>query len=142
MRKSNKRCGGRLVQAGAGFEAAFARSCYASAVAEPRVPVAGAAGQQVEEVPDRTEIVARAEPGVGDAQDRAPLALEDRHARQAAAVLALVAHIGGEAGAGVAHHREAPAAPGSEALLPRGRVGARDREGGAVGEVVVDAVEP
>src|SRR5512144_1526382 len=77
-----------------------------SAVAEPRRPLAGALGEEVEEVPERAEIVAGAEAGVGDAQDAAVLPPEHEDARHPAAVLGAVAHVGREARPLVAHHGE------------------------------------
>src|SRR5215470_15537970 len=72
-------------------------------------PAGGALREQVEEVPDRAEIVARREPGVGDAEDLAAALLVHRYARHPA-IVAAIAHVGGEAGVPMRHHAESPAA--------------------------------
>jgi hypothetical protein len=53
-----------------------------SPVAELRAPARRAYGQQIEEMPDRAEIVARAEAGIGDAQHGIARALEHRDAER------------------------------------------------------------
>src|SRR5262249_49400147 len=74
-----------------------------------RLPVRGAFGQEIEEVPDRAEIITRSERRVGDPDDFFALFLEHRHARQPA-VVAPIAHVGGEGGLAMRYHGEAPAA--------------------------------
>src|SRR5215468_10221510 len=81
----------------------------ALAVAEPRRPLAGAFGEESEQMPERAEIVARMEARVRHAQDAAVLAPEHGDARHPSAVVRLIAHVGREARAPVTHHGEAPA---------------------------------
>src|SRR5262249_58380809 len=58
-----------------------------------RPPVRGAFGKQIEEVPDRAEIITRSERRVGDPDDFFALLLVHGHARQPA-VVAPIAHVG------------------------------------------------
>jgi len=78
---------------------------------------------------------------IGDAEYALAIAPEHGDARKPAALLGAIAHIGGEAGALVTHHWETPAPALREPLLGGGRIRRRDREGGAVGEVRIDAIE-
>src|SRR5580700_7034255 len=60
-----------------------------------RGPAAGALGDQIEEVPDGAEIVARREAGVGHPEHLAAAPAEHRHPGMVA-VLAAIAHVGRE----------------------------------------------
>src|ERR1700747_141266 len=60
-----------------------------------RGPAAGALGDQIEEVPDGAEIVARREAGVGHPEHPAAAPAEHRHPGMVA-VLAAIAHVGRE----------------------------------------------
>src|SRR5579883_424235 len=92
-------------------------------------------------MPERAEIVAWAQVRIGDTEKAPALLAEDGYARHPPAFLPAIAHIGGEARALVTHHRKAPAAAFGEVLLRLGRIRARDHEGGAVGQMIVDAVK-
>src|SRR5262249_51792509 len=70
----------------------------------------GALRQQIEQVPQRTEIVAHVAGAVGHPQDTSAFLPEHRNTRQPAAALRAVTQVGGKGRAGVAHHRKAPAA--------------------------------
>src|SRR2546430_403287 len=105
-----------------------------------RLPIRGAFGKEIEEVPDRAEIVTRSERCVHDPDDFFALFLEHGHARQPA-VVAPIAHVGGEGGIAMRHHAEAPAARCLEFLLRLRIVGRRDGEGGAILDVRQQAVE-
>src|SRR5262245_34167670 len=80
------------------------------------LPVRGAFRKKIEEVPDRAEIIARPERRVRDPDDFFALFLEHGHAWQPA-VVAPIAHVGGEGGIAMRHHVEAPAARCLEFLL-------------------------
>src|SRR5262249_957092 len=106
-----------------------------------RLPVRGAFGKEIEEVPDRAEIITRSERRVADpAAFFFPLPLVHGPARQPA-VVAPIAHGGGEGGIAMRHHAEAPAARCLEFLLRLRIVGRRDHEGGAILDVRQQAVE-
>src|SRR5262245_4597250 len=66
--------------------------CAASRVAELGCPMARAARQEIEDVPEGAEIIAGLEAGVGDAQDALAIAPEHGNARQPAAALGAIAH--------------------------------------------------
>src|SRR6516164_1891325 len=68
-----------------------------------RLPVRGAFRKEIEEVPDRAEIITRPERRVRDADDFSTLFLEHGHARQPA-VVAPIAHVAGEGGIAMRHH--------------------------------------
>src|ERR1700733_13342725 len=91
-------CGRRRCVSGPGHRAA-------SRVAEFRAPAVGTFRDHVEEVPDRTEIIAGAEPLVGNPHDPRAVLSEHRNAGQPA-LLAAIAHIGCEIGALMRHHAE------------------------------------
>src|SRR5262249_16458943 len=80
------------------------------------LPVRRAFRTNIEEVPDRAEIIARPERRVRDADDFSAPFLEHGDARHPA-VVAPVAHVGGEGGIAMRHHAEAPAARCLEFLL-------------------------
>src|SRR5437870_13592115 len=72
-------------------------------------PLADTARQQIEEVPQRAEVVAGTETGVRNPHDGMALAPEDGDARHPSSLRGYVAHIGREGRSRMTHHREFPA---------------------------------
>src|SRR5262249_46724212 len=89
------------------------------------LPVRGAFGKETEDVPYRAEIITRTERRAGAPDDFFALLLVHGLARQPA-VVAPIAHVGGEGGIAMRHHAEAPAARCLEFLLRLRIVGRRD----------------
>src|SRR5262249_1511123 len=100
----------------------------------------GALRQQIEQVPQRTEIVAHVAGAVGHPQDTSAFPPEYRTARQPAPAFGPKPQTGGKGGGGVGQDRKAPAAPLRKRALHIGRVGARDHEGGTLDQMTIDAV--
>src|SRR5262249_55858856 len=92
--------GSRMTQSGhrRGQNSAAQQPCRTLSVLVVRLPAGGAFGNEIEEVPDAAEIVARRERRVGHPHDSPFLAPEHGDARHPAAVLT-VAHVLGERGA-------------------------------------------
>src|SRR5207302_2979943 len=109
----------------------------ASRVVELGCPIARAARQKIEDVPERAEVIAGLEGRIGHAENPLAFALEHGDARQPATVLRAIAHVLGEGRALMAHHRELPAAACGEALLHFWWIGARNDHRRAVQQMVI-----
>src|SRR5215813_12088145 len=106
-----------------------------------RLPASGAFGNELQEVPDAAEIVARREWRVGHPHDSPVLAPEHGDARHPTAVLT-VTHVLGERGPLVRHHGKRPMPAFCELPLLLWCVRRGDDERGAVTQVRIGAVEP
>src|SRR5262249_34588364 len=113
-------------------------SCLSS-ILELRLPAGCTLGDQVEEVPDTAEVVARRERGVGDPNDARPDPFEYRDAWPWP--LLPIAHVLGKGAALARHHRIAPSARGSDPLLLLVRNRREEHECGTVAQMLEDAVE-
>src|ERR1700681_1936288 len=104
-----------------------------------RKPIAGAAGQEIEQVPDRAEIIAGAEARIRHPDDLLSLALKHGDPRLPA-LAGAKAHVCGKRAARVTDHGKFPAATRSEHALRVRRLRTRHHECGTSGDMMMNAV--
>src|SRR6202165_1219983 len=104
-----------------------------------RKPIAGAAGQEIEQVPDRAEIIAGAEARIRHPDDLLSLALKHRDPRLPA-LAGAKAHVRGKRAARVTDQGKFPAATRGELALHFRRLRTRHHECGTSGDMMMNAV--